>query len=526
MGFTAFKTPESLFLVRGSERIEVGLGSGNRDFATIAWRASGLTPASATHRSYLTVAIYFIAQDARAVEDVSWSFVDENKCVFFPQGDAEGRLLHITPDGVKRTRMSQAKVPAVAGVEFEPFEYVEQDGGIDQVSNAFRWTSLPPDERMVLVHWLVALPLLRRIGTIPIMRIEGGSGSGKTRTVDAVSWLVNGRDCSSVPTAAALASRLAREMLTIDDNRESTDVTPAMLGTLLQATQLGARSKRKINSDTGTVVERVAGALLMNGVEPIHNGKSELASRMLTIRCSRDYMSVDSPRSESELHNALLAARDSFWSEAARRCAAVMRMDKLHGGRFSAAIEEAFGATRIGRMSVYLRAMVFAWIAGKPESEQQDLLDAGLPPCWRAVFGKLSESAMSSLVAEELAVVAVEYAFAFARSVAEAESQYGSVAVAVDGKYQHDLDKGDEALGEIGARQLARLAREAGKQLNAPWAVTHALRAGQLEQRILDGQEFLRAAGYEVEARRANSGRWRFTFYRHGEGGQAVAPPA
>ena len=33
-----------------------------------------------------------------------------------------------------------------------------------------------------------------------------------------------------------------------------------------------------------TVIERACGALLMNGIEPIHDGRSELASRMLTLR--------------------------------------------------------------------------------------------------------------------------------------------------------------------------------------------------------------------------------------------------
>ena len=65
------------------------------------------------------------------------------------------------------------------------------------------------------------MPLLRRIKNIPIVRIEGGASSGKSRATHAVSFLVNGCGVESVPTPAAMISHLSTEMLTIDDNREA-----------------------------------------------------------------------------------------------------------------------------------------------------------------------------------------------------------------------------------------------------------------------------------------------------------------
>jgi hypothetical protein len=52
----------------------------------------------------------------------------------------------------------------------------------------------------------------------------------------------------------------------------------------------------------------------------------------------------------------------------------------------------------------------------------------------------------------------------------------------------------------------------AGKELNAPRAISFELRAGQLERRILDGVAFIEAAGFAMEAETTNKGHNRFTF--------------
>ncbi len=518
MGWTPFRTPETLYLVRGSRRVDV---EGRSEWPDLLWLASGLTRQKTSHRGYIAAALYFLSSRARRVEDVSWSFVDRDHggAVYFPTGDEIGRLLRIEPGRVTSTRMAEAVVPTVAGRDFRPIEYSEANGGIARALDIFRWVSLSDGERMVLVYWLVCLPILRRVGTIPIIRIEGGSSSGKTRAVDAVSRLVNGQKSSSVPSAAALASRLSTEMLTVDDNRETADLSNAFLGTLLQATHLGAKEKRKANSDTGTVVERVCGALLMNGIEPVHDGRSEIASRMLCLRCSADYLRPDSPRGEEELEAALVEARGAFWSESVRRCATALQLDAEHGERLGAEIEEVFGSTRIGRLSAFLRIMYLAWVAGFEPERRQPFL-AELAPEWRDVFGGLSGQSLSSLVAEELSVVALRYAFQYARAIAEPPYPGNTVRQAFDGGYVWDTDAGDSYLGPMRASRLARLVRLAGRELHAPRSVSTELRAGQLEQRILDGQAFLAEAGFEVDVETTRTGRRRFTFRRQD------APPA
>lgn len=524
MGFTPFRTPDELYLVRGSERVPVGLGQATPPFLDLLWLASGLTPKKSSHRSYIAAVVYFLGRDARRAQDVSWSFVDPDGSVFFPTGDAAGSILRIDSGRVLRTRMSDVRVPAVAGDEFKPLRYIEEDGGISDALDVFAWTSISTGDRLVLVYWLVCLPILRRIGTIPIVRIEGGSSSGKTRTVDAVSYLVNGSKSSSVPTAAALVSRMSTEMLTVDDNRETGDVSPAFLGTLLQATHLGAREKRKANSDTGTVVERVCGALLMNGIEPIHDGKSELASRMLTLRCSNVHRSSGSPTAEGPLAAAVLRVRDAFWSEAIRRCAAALELDRTHGEHLGAQLEALFGATKIGRLSTYLRVMVLAWVAGLPEHHRAANL-VSIPTAWQQAFGAIASGSLESLLAEELSVAVLRYVFAHGSSLAEPIYTGATELQAFSGKYVEDRDKGEAYLGPVRATQLARLARAAGKDLNAPRQVATDLRAGQLERRLLDGLAFLEAAGFDVQVETTAKGRNRFTFRRSTTPRPVASPP-
>ena len=524
MGFTPFRTPEDIYLVRGSERIPVGLSNPTPRFASLVYLAAGLTPKKSSHKAYIAAVVYFIEKGARKAQDVSWSHVSRGGAVFFPTGDKLGRILKISAGSVERTKMAEVKVPAVAGDEFDPFKYVEGDGGVRSALEVFRWTSISPSDRLVLVYWIACLPILRRVGTIPIVRIEGGSSSGKTRTVDAVSWLVNGKKSSSVPTAAALVSRMSTEMLTIDDNRETVDVSPAFLGTLLQATHLGAREKRKGNTDTGTVVERVCGALLMNGIEPIHDGRSELASRMLTLQCREAFRAPDSPRSELDLRAAMVGCRDAFWSEAARLCSQALDLDRDHGETLGAQIEEIFGSTKIGRLSAYLRLMVLAWIAGQPVHEQPEHL-ATLPDPWVRAFRSIAGASLDSLLAEELSVSVLRYVFAFADTGSEPPYQGSDERHGLGGKYVFDAKTGDAFLGPLRAVHLARLAREAGKLLNAPRAITSNLRAGQLERRIIDGLDFLGAAGFEVSIDETARGRQRFTFLKRSQPAHPAPPP-
>ncbi len=521
MQFTAFRTPDDLYLVRGSQRVRVGVSRSSARFRELIYLASGLNHEKATHRAYIAATKSFLEEHSRPVEVVAWSFVDEVRAVYFPTGDAEGRIVKIEPGSVTLTRMSEVQVPAVAGEHFKPFRYVPGEDGVRKAFDAFRWTSLSEGDRLVLVHYLATLPILRRIGQIPIVRIEGGSGSGKTRAVDAASYLVNGRKSSSVPTAAAMTSRLSIEMLTFDDNREKADVTPALLATLLQVTHQGAKEKRKANTDTGTVVERVCGGLLMNGIEPIHDGKSEIASRILTLRCSASNQSSDSPRDAEVLLDRVLSIRDEFWTTAVQRCAAALELDVDHGEELGRQIEEVFGTTRIGRTSAYLRVAYLTWVAGLPEATQPGVLRE-LAPVWRTAFAELGRVALDSLLGEELAVTVARYAMAYGRQVMEKGTE-PDVRVAFDGRYQFDLEKGDEVLGPMRASRLARIAREAGKQMNAPAVVTNGLTASQLEARLLDGADYLAEAGIAMQVERTRAGRLRFTLYR--ENAPSIEPP-
>ena len=518
MGFVAFRTDDDIVLVRKNERVPVGLRGVTPRFQSLVYLAAGLSPSRTSHRPYINATRYFLEREAIPAVSVSWSHVGDDGSVYFPTGDDLGNVLRISPGGVEQRRLAEVRVPAVAGESFVPFRYVEENGGIAEAAQVLRWTSLSEIDRTLLLYWTVCLPILRKVGTVPIVRIEGGSSSGKTRTLDAVSYLVNGRKVSSVPTAAALTSRLSAEMLTLDDNRESQDVSPAFLSTLLQATHLGAKEKRQANSDTGTVVERVCGAFLMNGIEPIHDGRSEIASRMLTLRCDTEYREPDSPTSNERMVVAIRNCRDGFWSEAVRRCARALELDSIAGEVVGAQIEESFRETRIGRLSAYLRMMYLAWVAGLPLERQADFA-SGLAPDWLEAFRSTSSAAMSSLIREELSVTAISYAFAYAEM--EAKVSPGSTVVrALGGKYERDPVDGVAALGEMGARELMRTVRAGAKALNGPRSISNDLRAGQLEQRVLDGQEFLRAAGFEVSVRTTRKGKVRFLFARRPD-----APP-
>lgn len=497
MLYTAFNARDELFLVRGNERIPARRSS--QSFQSMLYIVSGLMPSKTTHRGYIDATLFHLRYGAQSVRDVSWCHLADDGAIYFSTGD-EGKLLRLKPGSLSKTTMNEARVPAVAPPDFLPFRYRDREmgDGIKSAMELFRWCSLSEGDRLILLHWVAALPILHKVGCCPIVRIEGGSSSGKTRTVHGISWLVNGAESSSVPTAAALISCLSVNMLTIDDNRESRDVTPAFQGTLLQATHLGAREKRTANTDTGTIVERVTGALLMNGVEPIHDGKSELASRILTLRCHSQHRAPDSPTSNPAFFRELAAIRDQFWSESMRRCCRAMAWDDDIGERLGLEIEEMFGATRIGRLANYLRVMYLVWVAGLREEDQAAAL-LHVDPLWRAAYESIGAHVLDSLMQEDLVVQSIRYAFAHGRMTAEAVSSYNpEEVVSFHGAYHANRDFTEEYLGPIATPRLAQIVRSAGKELNAPAQISYELRAGQLEARLLDGMDIIRRAGFEV----------------------------
>lgn len=505
MLYTVFRTPEELVLVRGNERVDVGITRPTPAFRRLLYLAAGLTPSKALHRSYIDSAIYFLERGSSRANDVSWSHYDrDDGSIYFPTADEAGTIFRITAGDVFLTYMREARVPAVAGKTFLPFKYApECSDGISRVYQLFEWTSISPNDRLLLVYWCVCLPILRRIGVIPIVRIQGGSSSGKTRVVDSIGYLINGAKTSAVPTAAAMTSSLSTEMITIDDNRESRDMTEPLRATLLQATSLGAKLKRKGNSDTETVCERVCGSLVMNGIEPIHDGRSELASRMLVLQSDTRFVRVDSPRSDETFYGLVQGARDKFLSESVFRCAQALKLDAERGEHLGAQIEAIFGSTRIGRLSAYLRVMYLAWVCGQPVHDQERLTET-LHDIWASAFREVAETTLRSLIHEEMAVSAIRYAFAFAHSIAQALPG-SDEALAFDGRYRESASSEDAVLGPVSIAKLARIVRTAARELNATRNLSMDLTASQLHARIRDGVGFLESAGFRVEFR--NEGR-------------------
>lgn len=523
--YTAFRTPMDLFLVKGDRCLRIGLDRYTPEAKDFISMASGLTTRKSSHGEYIHWLVYFLNQFAVKVdEEISWSCVRGND-IFFPTGG--GSIAKVSPGKVERLPMTVCRVPAVVGEEFVPFHYTEESG-IERAMRCFRWTSLSDGDQLILTYWLVCLPLLRRVGVAPIVRIEGGASSGKTRAVNAVSMLVNGQLTASVPTSPALATKLSKNILTIDDNRESDDVTPHMLSTLLQATGLGAREKRRGNSDTETVMERVCGALLMNGIEPIHQGKAELASRMLTLRCSAELRRPESPAADDALFSAILECRDAFWSESIRRCSVALALDLREGEEIGGQIEALFDVSRIGRLSRFLRMMYFAWVAGQPEELHGGFCEE-LAPVWVDAFNSIGALVVRSLIDEELVCTVLRYAFDFCQSEAEFSVEDQARVWKRNGKtmYVEDAASGAAQLGEMRARTLVRIVRDAAKDRNAPDAITRRLSPAPFEARLNDGIDIglLARAGFEIERQMTTGGSWRFTFRRIG-GGEASAGAA
>lgn len=509
LGYESYRCGDDIVLIKGNGRIDLIARQGSR-YMQLLLCVSGLDYSNSKHKTYINFTSAIFGIKSRKTDIVTWSHIGEPGEAWVDYPTAGGDVLHITPKGVTASSMATARVPAIHGPDFRAFKYLGPDayGGIEEAIDAMRWTSLHEFDRVFLVHWAAMNPILRWIGHIPIFRIEGGSSSGKSRVMDAMSELMNGRQSAAVPTAAALTSHLAINQITFDDNREADDMNKAFVSTLLQTTQLGAKSKRKGNTDTEVIRERSCGALMMTGVEPIHGGKVELSSRIVVLRAHASRRLKDSP-TDDRLLLRIRNLRDAFWSDSVNRCAQVMALVPEYGEHLSEQIELHFKRSRVGRMSIYFRAMYLSWALTQDPGRQQKLFE-NLDPLWVNGIKRLDQKTVDSIAQDTLAHRVIVAAMKYCQLQRE-NTTPDSVDMFKNKDYEWRQERdGTQVLDSIPMKALGLLARVACKDLGE--SVMKGISASVLEARMLDSIELLKATGIEAEAKSyGQQGRRRWT---------------
>ena len=142
-----------------------------------------------------------------------------------------------------------------------------------------------PHNRYMYLSWALAYPLIGFFRTVPHMRFEGNSGSGKSRGMELLSYLIYGDSALKCATTASNYTDGALNPLILLDNIESRNLNAGLEDFIITAVTGIEKQKRKIGTDKENVVERVKTLINSSGIESL--SKNEMINRTLIIEFDR-----------------------------------------------------------------------------------------------------------------------------------------------------------------------------------------------------------------------------------------------
>ena len=148
-----------------------------------------------------------------------------------------------------------------------------------------------PSQRYLVMAWALAAYLMPLTQTRPLMKMEGGSGSGKTTAARFCSLLIYGADMVGRSSTAGDYSMGSTEPLIIKDNLETDDINKGALNFLLLAATGATNIKRAHGTESGVTTEKLNCLVAITAIEPF--AKPELINRTYIVDFSKRYQRND-----------------------------------------------------------------------------------------------------------------------------------------------------------------------------------------------------------------------------------------
>ncbi|MDH5634047.1 MAG: CHC2 zinc finger domain-containing protein [Gammaproteobacteria bacterium] len=167
-----------------------------------------------------------------------------------------------------------------------------------------------PAQRYLVMAWTLAAYLLPITQTRPLMKMEGGSGSGKTTAARFCSLLLYGADMVGRSSTAGDYSMGSTEPLIIKDNLETDDINKQSLNFLLLAATGATNIKRKHGTESGITAEKLACLVCITAIEPF--SKPELINRTYIIEFSKRFQNNEFVETSTSMK--LLGRRNEIMS--------------------------------------------------------------------------------------------------------------------------------------------------------------------------------------------------------------------
>lgn len=165
-------------------------------------------------------------------------------------------------------------------------------------------------QRYLIVSWLLSTYLMPLTPSKALMKLEGGSGSGKTTGAKFGSLLLYGKNMVGRSSTAGDYSMGSTEPLIIKDNLETDDINKQSLNFLLLAATGATNIKRKGGTESGVTTEKLNCLVCITSIEPF--AKPELINRTYLVQFLKKHQRLDYVESEVEMK--LLGKRNDILS--------------------------------------------------------------------------------------------------------------------------------------------------------------------------------------------------------------------
>jgi len=166
-------------------------------------------------------------------------------------------------------------------------------------------------QKYLILSWALTAFLMPLSETKALMKMEGGSGSGKTTAAKMLSLLLYGDNMVGRSTTASDYAMGSIEPLIIKDNLETDDINKHSLNFLLLAATGAQNLKRESGSESGVTAEKLNCLVAITAIEPF--SKPELINRTYIVDFSkkhqcRDFIETDAVMKLMGRRNAILSA--------------------------------------------------------------------------------------------------------------------------------------------------------------------------------------------------------------------------
>ena len=198
--------------------------------------------------------------------------------------------------------------------QMKPFRY-DPDVGVAGAMHALQAMlldnlSCEPAQRYLVLAWALSSYLMPFTTSRALMKMEGGSGSGKTTAAKFLSLLLYGENMVGRSSTASDYSMAATEPLIIKDNLETDDLNRNALNFLLLAATGATNIKREQGTASGVVSEKINCLVAITAIEPF--AKPELINRTFIVDFSKKWQRTDFV--ENDCERGIITRRDELIS--------------------------------------------------------------------------------------------------------------------------------------------------------------------------------------------------------------------